>query len=520
MPPGGILSSLGTRRLAQGLLVPEPKAQPPEHTYDSARISQLISRHERLAAIHKRYVDPGGAVSARTASDLPTDRIHTLDVWGPPSLGPSQQMGWRDERHIKRVQRVRAFRRVTEENPACPVHLSARDRLQAAASAHPPGAAEAIAARQARLAGEAARLLALGQYKAELQQGTRADHTTTASAAAAVGGATPPLEAAAGGLADGPASGGMIAWAPRRMQREETAAVLVMSIYPDPGIAADVAGEEDEERAQAITKAATAFNERHRHHSAGARGVITAINRPRHPHPTYVAADTALRFEGSLNELRRNRLWLDLDQRLAVPPGGQSAQAASRPPLVRLQRAPTVRWSLEGSIWLPRKQTGNTGDFFETRVALEQLILVDWSVAASSHGLSNHIIKKDQEFGAEADEDGNATHDAIDAVVRVLSTRAHLVYGIFDYFAALGDEDRDDDGEVRACAIEPIGICAPRMAHDACLPLLASTWPRAAPCRWACIRSNSTRGSSCAARAASFTRSGARPPSSSLYGCK
>jgi len=99
-------------------------------------------------------------------------------------------------------------------------------------------------------------------------------------------------------------------------------------------------------------------------------------------------------------------------------------------------------------VWTPRKLFGNAKDFYETSAALRSTFDADWSLALQSHGLSLAILRRDVSGGAALDGDGNGTHDVIDEVSEVLAGSARLIFGVFDYYAALVEETRDSSGEL------------------------------------------------------------------------
>ena len=49
-------------------------------------------------------------------------------------------------------------------------------------------------------------------------------------------------------------------------------------------------------------------------------------------------------------------------------------------------------WRLDNSIWAPRRDFGNSRDFFETTYAIRQMILTDWRLAAMHHDLAHDLV--------------------------------------------------------------------------------------------------------------------------------
>jgi CRP-like cAMP-binding protein len=173
-----------------------------------------------------------------------------------------------------------------------------------------------------------------------------------------------------------------------------------------------------------VLNAAMIFDMRHRRNTGGAGALLTALS----PDPTW--RRVADRYDrAALDEVRRERLAVyEKYDPFAKPP----------PPGVRRGKR-RKRWQLEDSIFAPRTRTGNAKSFWETEEALERLFDADWEFARRGHGLEKLIQSADEQDGGGVwkDEDGNGTHDAVDTTREALRSNAGVIYGAFDYYAAL-----------------------------------------------------------------------------------
>lgn len=115
-----------------------------------------------------------------------------------------------------------------------------------------------------------------------------------------------------------------------------------------------------------------------------------------------------------------------------------------RPPVKRRGRK-AQKWSLLTSCW--KERAVDPGEFFETTDLLRRIFDFDWEVAIRSHGLDLHIVKLQRDPTTWRDIDKNGIHDEIDEVRAVLSRHQALVYGVFDYLAALFSDHEHVPGE-------------------------------------------------------------------------
>ena len=71
---------------------------------------------------------------------------------------------------------------------------------------------------------------------------------------------------------------------------------------------------------------------------------------------------------------------------------------------------------------------------------LSSLLDADWLVACGSHGLGWYITKCHHDPAEWQHLDRSIAHAGVDRAHEALRARAHLVYGAFDYYAALHSE--------------------------------------------------------------------------------
>ena len=108
-----------------------------------------------------------------------------------------------------------------------------------------------------------------------------------------------------------------------------------------------------------------------------------------------------------------------------------------------------LRWRIQKSIWAPRQTKSNSKDFYETDAAMERTFATDWTIAREAHNLAQFI----QRFQAKAEglSDGSdilaALADEIDQVKKELWKDHNLIWGAFEYYSALYENEPDDHGE-------------------------------------------------------------------------
>ena len=100
------------------------------------------------------------------------------------------------------------------------------------------------------------------------------------------------------------------------------------------------------------------------------------------------------------------------------------------------------KWKLEESVWLPRRDHGNSKDFFETTSSLQTMLLADWEVARIHHELAWRICK--MQLRPEAikafTKESCLTAPCVEAVHTALRRHANIIYNLFDYYANLDEK--------------------------------------------------------------------------------
>lgn len=334
---------------------------------------------------------------------------NTFNVFGPPSVGPKALMAWREPPPTLQPASTWARKEVWKPSPqsASGVITSPSSCCAVLGQSQPPRADSPVGDTSAEQMAEAQRL--------------RAEE-------AATGTERPPQEEA--GEVDGFFQV-INAYPEERQTRHRR-------VNPDEGLA-DGSSSEDEE----AVKARAGFNTRHKAFSGTARGVLSFEDSasPRGPTPSYFGPASARRLGDNIIEIRRNRPVMNVKcepTTAGIPP---------RPPQ-RFEYRPRKKWHLSNSIWHPRRLSGNSRDYYEGG-ALSALFDLDWHVAIKAHGLADAIGKATHGHSAEA----STKHASIDNVRAVLADRIGLLYGLFDYYAALKEDPRDAFGELNVFSI-------------------------------------------------------------------
>ena len=175
-------------------------------------------------------------------------------------------------------------------------------------------------------------------------------------------------------------------------------------------------------RADEVREAGDAFVSRHAKRRAHAKTALRDLR------ATGGAGQRQARsFEKSVEEIRYNRFFLDA-----------SAIIPARPPVDHHRAPPTamarIPWRLEESIWAPRKESADSRDFYDTDAVGARAIARDWRAALKVSRLEAFINKVD-------DGDSDDELEEVDEVRDVFADHHQLVYGLFDYYAAVGASD-------------------------------------------------------------------------------
>ena len=216
---------------------------------------------------------------------------------------------------------------------------------------------------------------------------------------------------------------------------------------PDPGLDLEFElGDDVENFEEEVVSAVSDFNFRHSRFSGTARETLSTFTEPSGEAQT--SFGSKVKFRASLNDVRRNRLFVHETYDPYITP------ILAKPPKVQKRK----KWRLEDSIWAPRKTTSNSKDFFEDREAVKRMFDLDWGHASQTHGFEKAIQSADaRALGAGAlarfDDDGDGIFDAVESTMEALWHHHHLIYGAFDYYAALMEGKRDSHGEVAIWSI-------------------------------------------------------------------
>jgi hypothetical protein len=107
------------------------------------------------------------------------------------------------------------------------------------------------------------------------------------------------------------------------------------------------------------------------------------------------------------------------------------------------------RFKLESSVWQPRKESGNSKDYYETSAAMRNTFKYDWDLAVMAHGLEQFIANSQlqaEKIGSKASvlTAMAEVKEAEEAVWR----HQQIIYGAFDHYALKEWSNRvDRDGE-------------------------------------------------------------------------
>mmetsp|Transcript_1620 Transcript_1620/g.4844 ORF Transcript_1620/g.4844 Transcript_1620/m.4844 type:complete len:1055 (+) Transcript_1620:77-3241(+) len=199
---------------------------------------------------------------------------------------------------------------------------------------------------------------------------------------------------------------------------------------------ADEEGSAERDQLAKLEKAAEGFSERH--HCATYRANCDAVAAA-----TCADARLARRFDRSIEEVRRNRYYVDVKYDPYTPVERSSYQRRVHKPVTKRERR--KRYTVDASsIWAPRARTSNAKSLYETDEALRKMFHADWEFSRQGHGLEDMISRVE---GSWSDSDGNGIDDSIDNAREALCKHVRLFYGAFDTYAVLFSETSTRQGE-------------------------------------------------------------------------
>jgi hypothetical protein len=175
-------------------------------------------------------------------------------------------------------------------------------------------------------------------------------------------------------------------------------------------------------------KSAGKFDERHLERAAYAERHLARLNHD----PSSLRIQDGMR--AGTNLVRWNRFSVPESYNPFVPPPRYHEKYS--------KKKPPKLWSLDGSIWEPRKAHSNSHDYFETASALNRMVKNDWIVARSHHHLDQYIVKTCRAIRGNPEHlhDGETANQLFNApevraIEEVLYRHARVVYGAFEYYS-------------------------------------------------------------------------------------
>ena len=173
-----------------------------------------------------------------------------------------------------------------------------------------------------------------------------------------------------------------------------------------------------------VAAAVDVFDRRHAMLSARATAALEGAAQGDHPF------ERAARFEAALLAVQRHRY--------ALPQKVRQQQKIE----VRPKSAPVRRtWRLDESIWAPRQRTSESRAFYDTAALRRRMFECDWARAlqANRGSLTKHILRHDDD--GSLDDNGDGVPDEVQETAEALWEVHDLLYGTFDFYAALSDRD-------------------------------------------------------------------------------
>ncbi len=154
-----------------------------------------------------------------------------------------------------------------------------------------------------------------------------------------------------------------------------------------------------------------------------------------------------------LNRTFERSAYVKLSPRKSPRPSGAASRVSVTEPLPWLPRRstpptsvrvappdpdapprPNSAWSLEKSIWAPRKRQADSRAFYDTEKCVRRALETDLERALAD-GLEKFILRHDD---GESDDGQGGDGGEVAEVRSELHRHANLFYSVFDYYAALG----------------------------------------------------------------------------------
>ena len=194
-----------------------------------------------------------------------------------------------------------------------------------------------------------------------------------------------------------------------------------------------------------IAQAADAFNLRHRLRTRTTRALLTGMQHD----PT--SPRLYEQYHVNIEDIRRNRFFLAEKKEGGPNLSPEEEEELRKQRALRAKLKRKNKWSIDNSIWLPRKEKGNSKDYYETSQAINKMFQADWRLAIKARrGFIEKLIVQYDDSGGGNDVDGDGVEDEVQDVEEILGKHARMLYSAFEYFATadvIAGNSRTVEGE-------------------------------------------------------------------------
>ena len=187
-----------------------------------------------------------------------------------------------------------------------------------------------------------------------------------------------------------------------------------------------------------IATAADKFDRRHGQNTAVASKLLTELCND------FTSAKKARAFDFYTKQVRRNRYWAPPPPPVVIKhepkKNYRRHSVKAEPEVVEVPRPLTPPpWSLDISIWHPRKLWCDSKDYYDTEDC-ERKKLASVVERARHVGMQKFIMSNDDDDGEGDDDDGDGIPDEVEQVEAVLWESHDLIFMLFDMYTAKGDD--------------------------------------------------------------------------------
>ena len=189
-----------------------------------------------------------------------------------------------------------------------------------------------------------------------------------------------------------------------------------------------------------IATAAEKFDRRHGQNTAVANKLLAELC------TDLTSAKKARAFDFYTNQLRRNRYWAPPPPPVVIKREPKKIYRRSsvkgEPEPVEEKELPPPEpppWSLDTSIWHPRKGWSDSRAYYDTEEC-ERKKLASVVERARHVGMQKFIMSNDDDDGEGDDDDGDGIPDEVEQVEEVLWESHDLIFMLFDLYTAKGDD--------------------------------------------------------------------------------